>query len=135
MRHPDQQPGTALASPSPERGGWGLQPWLGGLFRWLRRPGRHSQAEAIRVGYALRRRQEANLQRLACPACRPPRPATPTDDSGGIPIPVSADGHGGRRLPSATAPTAAPRPGSQRQPVSVVSGTGHESSGRTYGTP
>ena len=108
MRHPDQQPGTALASPSPERGGWGLQPWLGGLFRWLRRPGRHSQAEAIRVGYAFRRRQEANLQRLACPACR---------------------------LPSATAPTAAPRPGSQRQPVSVVSGTGHESSGRTYGTP
>jgi hypothetical protein len=37
-------------------------------------PRRSGHAAAVRAGYALRRRQEANLQRLACPACRPPRP-------------------------------------------------------------
>jgi hypothetical protein len=86
MRHPDPRPGTLVAVTCAERAGspW-PGPWLRGLVARLLAaawPGHAGQAAAIQTGYMLRRRQEANLQRLACPACRPPGPRGADGDSG-----------------------------------------------------
>ena len=88
MSHLDPRLGTLAASGRSGCGGsWWRGPWLWGLvdrLRGLTGPGRRSHADAVRAGYALRRRQEANLQRLACPACRPPRPGEVAGDSAGM---------------------------------------------------
>jgi hypothetical protein len=97
MSHLDPGPGTLAASGRPARVGSGWPgPWLRGLvdrLLGLTGPGRRGHADAVRAGYALRRRQEANLQRLACPACRPPRPREAAGDSAGIVTPTRPDEH------------------------------------------
>jgi hypothetical protein len=95
MCHPDPRPGIPVASASSDRAGspW-PGPWLRALVvRPLKWPG---QGAAIQAGYTLRRRQEANLQRLACPACRPPGARGAGRDSAGI-RPPDADRHGTER--------------------------------------
>ena len=92
MRHPDPRPGTLVAVTCAERAGspW-PGPWLRGLVVWLLEaawPGHGGQAAAIQTGYMLRRRQEANLQRLACPACRPPGARGAARDSARLPLDV-----------------------------------------------
>jgi hypothetical protein len=138
MRHPDPRPAIPVALTCSDRGG---SPWPGPRLRglvarlleaaWPRRGG---QATAIQAGYALRRRQEANLQRLACPACRPPRPAGADGDSAGI-TPLDTDRHGTE--PGVTyglALEAGLPPGPERPP-SVVAAVVHEPLERTHGTP
>jgi hypothetical protein len=88
MRHPDPRPAIPVALACSDRG---RSPWPGPRLRGLVArlleaawPGRGGQAAAIQAGYMLRRRQEANLQRQACPACRPPRPGGADGDSAGM---------------------------------------------------
>jgi hypothetical protein len=137
MRHPDPQAGASTApADSDHAGSRGPVPWLGGVPRRLLKalwPARRSHAEALRAGYALRRRQEANLQRLACPACRPLRPGA-DGDSAGITVPIRADWHGtGRGVTYGLGAEAALRPGSE-WPPSVVGAIGHEPVERAHGT-
>ena len=137
MCHPDPRRGIPVASASSDRAG---SPWPGpGLRALVVRPlkvawpGRRGQAAAIQAGYALRRRQEANLQRLACPACRPPGPRGAAGDSGGITLP-DADRHG--TAPGVTyglALEAAPRP-SPEGPQAVVATVAHQPPERAHGT-
>jgi hypothetical protein len=137
MRHPDPRPGTLVALTCAERAGspW-PGPWLRGLVVRLLQaawPGHGGQAAAIQTGYALRRRQEANLQRLACPACRPPGPRGAAGDSGGITLP-DADRHGTE--PGVTyglALEAAPRP-SPEGPQALVATVAHQPPERDHGT-
>jgi hypothetical protein len=134
MRHPDPRPGTLVALTCAERAG---SPWPGPRLRGLvvrlleaARPGHGDQAAAIQTGYMLRRRQEANLQRLACPACRPPGPR---GAAGGITLP-DADRHG--TAPGVTyglALEAAPRP-SPEGPQTVVATVAHQPPERDHGT-
>jgi hypothetical protein len=138
MSHLDPRPRTLAASGRPGRGGsWWLGPWLGGLVAWLRGlagPGRQGHADAVQAGYALRRRQEANLQRLACPACRPPRPGEVAGDSAGIVAPTLPDEHAaGGGVTYGLAATAATTLGHQRQ-AAVVGALGHESLEQAHGT-
>jgi hypothetical protein len=138
MSHLDPRPGTLAASARPGRGGsWRPGPWLGGLvdrLRGLTGPGRRGHADAIGAGYALRRRQEANLQRLACPACRPPQPGEVAGDSAGIVAPTRPDEHAaGGGVTYGLAAGAAMGPGRQRQ-AAVVGALGHESLEQAHGT-
>jgi hypothetical protein len=138
MSHLDPRPGTMAASGRPGRGGsWWPGPWLRGLvdrLRGLPGPGRRGHADGIRAGYALRRRQEANLQRLACPACRPPRPGEVAGDSAGIVAPTLPDEHAaGGGVTYRVAATAATTLGRQRQ-VLVVGALAHESLEHAHGT-
>jgi len=138
MSHLDPRPGTLTASGRPGRGSsrW-PGPWLKGLVdRVLRQTGqgRRGHTDAVRAGYALRRRQEANLQRLACPACRPPRPGEAAGDSAGIVAPTRPDEHApGGGATYGLAATAATELGRQRR-VSVVAALGHESLEQAHGT-
>jgi hypothetical protein len=88
MRHPDPRPGICIAVAGPDRGGSPRpRPGLRGLLMRLLQaawPERRGQADALEAGYALRRRQEANRQRLACPACRPPGSGRPRPIVGAI---------------------------------------------------
>jgi hypothetical protein len=137
MRHPDPRPGTLVALTCAERAGSPSPgPWLRGLVVRLLEaawPGHGGQAAAIQTGYALRRRQEANLQRLACPACRPPGPRGAAGDSGGITLP---DANRHRTAPGVTyglALEAAPRPDPEG-PQAVVATVAHQPPERDHGT-
>jgi hypothetical protein len=137
VRHPDLRPGIPVAltcsklagSPRP-------RPWLRGLVVRLLEaawPGRGGQATAIQAGYMLRRRQEANLQRLACPACRPPGLLGTARDSAGI-TPPDADRHGtGHGATYGLALEAVLRPGPEG-PQSVVATVAHEPLERAHDT-
>jgi hypothetical protein len=138
MSHRDPRPGTLAASGRPgRRGSWWPRPWPGGLvdrLRGLTGPGRRGHGDAVRAGYALRRRQEANLQRLACPACRPPRPGEVAGDSAGMVAPTRSDEHAaGGGVTYGLAATAATTPGRQRH-VLAVGALGHESLEQAHGT-
>lgn len=138
MSQPDPRPGTLAASGRPAgAGSWRPGPWLGGLVDRLRRltgSGRRGHADAVRAGYALRRRQEANLQRLACPACRPPQPGEVAGDSAGIVAPTRRNQHAaGGGVTYGLAAGAATTPGRQRQ-AAAVGALGHESLEQAHGT-
>jgi hypothetical protein len=137
VRHPDLRPGIPLALTCSELAG---SPWprprLRGLVvrlleaAWPRRGG---QAAAIQAGYMLRRRQEANLQRLACPACRPPGPRGAARDSAGITAP-DTDRHGTKHgVTYGLGLEAVLRPGPEG-PQSVVAAVAHEPLERAHGT-
>jgi hypothetical protein len=138
MPHPDPRPAIPVALACSDRG---RSPWPGPRLRGLVArlleaawPGRGGQAAAIQAGYMLRRRQEANLQRLACPACRPPGRQGAGRDSAGI-TPPDTDRHGTERgVTYGLALEAAPPPGPERPP-SVVAAVAHEPLERTHGTP
>jgi hypothetical protein len=138
MSQPDPRPGILTASGPPGRAGsrW-PGPWLRGLvdrLRGLTGSGRRGHADAVRAGYALRRRQEANLQRLACPACRSPRPSEAAGDSAGIAALTLPDEHAaGGGVTYGLAATAATTPGRPRQ-AAVVGALGHESLEQAHGT-
>lgn len=139
MRHPNLQPGSRIALACPDRAG---SPWPGpGLRGLLARllavgwPRRGLDAAAIRAGYALRRRQEANLQRLACPACRPPQRGDADRDSRGITAPTRADRHGtGSDMTYALAPDAVLRPARVGREASAVGAGGPEPLERAHGS-
>jgi hypothetical protein len=87
MSQPDPRPGILTASGPPGRAGsrW-PGPWLRGLvdrLRGLTGPGRRSHVDAVRAGYALRRRQEAtgsgSPARLAAPRGRARPPVIPPE--------------------------------------------------------
>jgi hypothetical protein len=73
MDDPDLRP-TDLATMARPAGRGLLLVDLGGLLARLLPSTRrgNGQGTGFGAGYALRRRQEENRQRLACPACRPP---------------------------------------------------------------
>jgi hypothetical protein len=138
MRHPDPRPAIPSALAGSDRGRSPRPgPRLPGLVARLLEaawPGRGGQATAIQAGYMLRRRQEANLQRLACPACRPPGLQGAGRDSAGI-TPPDTDQHGTKRgVTYGLALEAALPPGPERPP-SVVAAVAHEPLERSHGTP
>jgi hypothetical protein len=70
----DLIPQASVQTIPPQRHGRAL-PLIGlvlrSLLSRLRTAGRCRRGDAFHAGYALRDRQTANRQRLACPACRP----------------------------------------------------------------
>jgi hypothetical protein len=139
MRHPDRRPVTPVALAGSDSAG---SPWPG-LRLWdvltrllvAARSGRGTRTAALGAGYALRRRQEANLQRLACPACRPPRWGDADPDSGGITASTSANGHGtGSDMTYGLVPDAVRRPGRLEPETTIVGAGGREPLERAHGT-